>query len=180
MTHWEFTLIVDGPDIQGDNGLLDALFEAGCDDALVGRTNCVQYLAFTREAACLEDAVLSAVADIESVSPLQVTRLIDSDLVSMSEIAERTGRTRESIRLLVNGERGPGGFPVPATDPRRPHRVWRWSEVENWMQTALGGEPQPDQDDDLLVALAAALAVRHHFRRLDPIQQERVRSLFAA
>ena len=180
MRHWEFTLIVDGPDIQGDNGLLDALFEAGCDDALVGRTNCVQYLAFAREAACLEDAVLSAVADIESVSPLQVTRLIDSDLVAMSEIAERTGRTRESIRLLVNGERGPGGFPIPATDPRRPHRVWRWSEVENWMQTALGGEPQPDQEDDLLVALAAALAARHHYRRLDPIQQERVRSLFAA
>ena len=180
MSAWEFTLIVDGPDIQGNNDLLDALFEAGCDDALVGRTNCVQYLAFTREAACLEDAVLSAVADIERVSPLQVTRLIDSDLVSMSEIAERSGRTRESVRLLVNGERGPGGFPISATDPRRPHRVWRWSEVETWLRTVLGDEPQPDEEDDLLSALAAAIAARHHCRQLDPSQRERVRSLFAA
>ena len=31
-----FTLMVDGPDVQ-DEALIDALFKAGCDDALVGR-----------------------------------------------------------------------------------------------------------------------------------------------
>ena len=179
MQHWEFTLIVDGPDIQGDD-IINALFEAGCGDSLVGSTNGVQYLAFDREADSLDDAVLSAVADVESVPDVHVVRLIDSDLVSMSEIAERTGRTRESIRLLVSGERGPGGFPIPANDPRRPHRVWHWSEVERWMQAAFGEAQAASPDEDLLAALAASLAARHYCRRLDPRQQARVRSLFAA
>ena len=53
-----FTLIVDGPDVQ-DEASIDALFEAGCDDALVGRAEGIQYVEFDREAARLDDAVLS-------------------------------------------------------------------------------------------------------------------------
>ena len=70
MPAFTFTLIVEGPDLQAD-ATIDALFEAGCDDALVGRSEGVQYLDFDREAGCLEEAVLSAVADIESVDGLE-------------------------------------------------------------------------------------------------------------
>ena len=97
-----------------------ALLEAGCDDALVGSSGGIQYFDFDREAESLEEAALSAVADIESVVGLKVVRLADAGLVSMADIAEHTGRTRGSVRLLVAGERGPGGFPPPATDPPRP------------------------------------------------------------
>ena len=179
MRSWAFTLIVEGEDLQSDE-TFDALFEAGCDDALVGRTNGVQYMDFDRDALTLADAVLSAVNAVESVPGVRVVRLDDVDLVSMSEIAERTGRTRESIRLFVSGERGPGGFPLPANDPKRPHRVWRWSEVERWMQESSGKTQTTDSEEDLRSALAAAIAARHHCRRLDPSQRERVRSLFAA
>ena len=181
MTTWEFTLIVDGPDIQEDNDLLDALFEAGCDDTLVGRTNEIQYIDFDREAQSLADAVLSAVNDVESVPGLAVVRLEDGDLVSMAEIAERTGRTRESVRLLVAGERGPGDFPLPVNDPKHPNRLWRWSEVNRWMRNVLSNEDvQRSSDEIMLSALAATIAARHHCRQLDPSQRERVRSLFAA
>ena len=179
MQNWSFTLIIEGGDLQSDE-TFNALFEAGCDDALVARTNGVQFMDFDRDAETLADAVLSAVSAVESVAGLEVVRLVDSDLVSMSEIAERTGRTRESVRLLVSGARGRGGFPAPANDPRRPHRVWRWSEVDRWMRDTFGYEPQQGTDEDLLAALAAGLAARHYFRRLDPQQRERVRSLFAA
>ena len=180
MRIWEFTLIIEGVDAQGSE-TLDALFEAGCDDALVGRTNDIQHIDFSREAQSLTDAVLSAVSDVESVSGLAVVQLEDGDLVSMAEIAERTGRTRESVRLLVAGERGPGGFPSPVSDVQRPNRLWRWTEVERWMQNAFGdGDAQPSNDEIMLSALAAAIAARHHCRRLDPSQRERVRSLFAA
>lgn len=104
-----FTLIVDGPDVQ-EEALVDALFEAGCDDALVGRSEGIQYIEFEREATDLEDAMLSAVADVERVPGVKVARVADAGLVSMAEIAARTGRTREGVRLLVNGSRGPGGF----------------------------------------------------------------------
>ena len=180
MSNWSFTLIVEGEDLQSDE-TFNALFEAGCDDALVGRTSGVQYMDFDRDAETLADAVLSAVADVESVPGLQVVRLEDSDLVSMAEIAERTGRTRESIRLLVNGERGPGNFPLPVNDPKRPNRLWRWFEVGRWMRDAFNVQETPPRKDEItLAALAAAIAARHHCRQLDPSQRERVRSLFAA
>ena len=117
-TH-SFTLVVEGPDLQSDE-VIDALFDAGCDDALVGRADGVQYLDFDREADSLEDAVLSAVAGVEQVDGVEVVRIADAGLVSMADIAARTGRTRESIRLLISGERGQGGFPAPSHRPARP------------------------------------------------------------
>ena len=86
MRSWSFTLIVEGKDLQSEE-TFDALFEAGCDDALVGRTNGVQYMDFDREALTLADAVLSAVNAIESVPGVRVVRLDDAGLVSMSETA---------------------------------------------------------------------------------------------
>lgn len=106
-----FTLIVDGPDVQED-ALIEALFDAGCDDALVGRSEGIQYVDFDREATELDDAVLSAVADVEKIpGVVGVARIADAGLVSMADIATRTGRIREGVRLLVNGARGPDGFP---------------------------------------------------------------------
>jgi len=42
-----------------------------------------------------------------------VVRVEPDDLVSAAEIARRVGRSRESIRQLGGGLRGPGGFPAP-------------------------------------------------------------------
>ena len=114
MPNYQFTLIIEGPDLQAD-AIIDALFEAGCDNALVGRTDGVQYLDFDRNAPSLEDAILSAVVDVERIDAAEVVRLADAGLVSMADIATRMGRTRESVRLLIAGERGPGGFPLPVS-----------------------------------------------------------------
>ena len=59
MTVHRFMLIVEGPNLQ-DEGHVDALFEAGCDDATVGRVGATQYLDFDREAETLADAVFEA------------------------------------------------------------------------------------------------------------------------
>lgn len=77
MTIWHFTLIVDGPDVQSGT-TVDALYEAGCDDALIGRADGVQYVEFDREAAGLAEAVLSAVADVERVDGVKVVRTADA------------------------------------------------------------------------------------------------------
>ena len=78
MPTYQFTLIVEGPDPQGGERL-DALYESGCDDALVGRGHGAQYLDFDREAASLEDAILSAVADVERVEGARVVRCDGDD-----------------------------------------------------------------------------------------------------
>ena len=72
-TH-HFTLIVDGADLQ-DESVVNSLFESGCDDAQVGCTDGVQFIDFNRDAASLDAAVLSAVADAERVDGIRVLRV---------------------------------------------------------------------------------------------------------
>jgi len=178
MTTHQFTLIVEGPDLQTD-ALMDALHEASCDDTLIGRVDGVQYLDFDREASTLEEAVLSAVSDVERVEGVEVIRLADAGLVSMVDIAARTGRSRESVRLLIGGERGPGGFPPPANDPRSRYRLWRWSDVEGWL-TGQFGDDLVQPDDHILAAINAGLELRHHGRYVSHAGRRELRSLVAA
>ncbi|WP_420439509.1 hypothetical protein [Candidatus Palauibacter sp.] len=58
----------------------------------------------------LDAAILSAIAHAESVEGLRVVRVDDLDLLSMSEIATRIGRSRECVRLWVTGARDRVGF----------------------------------------------------------------------
>lgn len=175
MAIFEFTLVVEGPDVHGDK-TVNALFEAGCDDALVRSSEGIQYLDFDREAESLEEAVLSAVAEIESVDGLKVVRLADAGLLSMADIAARTGRTRESVRLLVAGERGPGGFPPPVTDPRARYRLWRATEVERWMRTVANDEYEA-HEDHVRVAINASLELRHHSSHMPDDRKSNVLAL---
>ena len=78
MQRFTFTLSVEGRDLQAGE-VVDALFDAGCEDALVGSSEGVQFLDFDREAGSLGEAVLSAVADVESVEDLAVKRLSGVD-----------------------------------------------------------------------------------------------------
>ena len=178
MSTYQFVLIVEGPDLQSE-ATFSALFESGCDDALVGRTDGVQYLDFDREAPSPEVAILSAIADVERVPGVEVIRLADGGLASMADIAARTGRTRESIRLLVTSERGPGGFPAPVTDPGARYRLWRWSEVRRWFGTNYG-EPDQGKDqryDQVAAAINAGLELRHYCRYVLPEQRVRLSQL---
>ena len=78
----------------------------------------------------------------------------------MADIAARAGRPRESVRLLVTGERGPGGFPPPVNDPRSRYRLWRSSEVQLWFEKSLSEGPSRP-DDQVLAAIDAGLELRH-------------------
>ena len=87
-TH-HFTLIVDGADLQ-DESVVNSLFESGCDDALVGSTDGVQFIDFDRDAASLKAAVQSAVVDAERVEGIRVLRVANAGLTAMEDIAART------------------------------------------------------------------------------------------
>ena len=106
-----FTLIVDGPDLQ-DDAIIDRLFEAGCDDAAVGRIDGIQYVDFDREAASLDDAVLSAVTVVEHVDGVSVVRVADAGLVSTSDNQRQPGTSSPSGRVGSHQ-------PAPAVCDRR-------------------------------------------------------------
>src|SRR5437762_1349528 len=94
---WTFTIILDGvPELTDE--VADALYEAGCDDALVGSRDGVVFLDFDREANSFQDAVVSAMTAVESAGiGARVIRIEPDELVTMAEIARRTRRSRESI-----------------------------------------------------------------------------------
>ena len=174
-TH-HFTLIVDGADLQ-DEAVVDSLFESGCDDGLVGSVDDTQFIDFDREAPSLGDAVLSAVADIERTDGVQVIRMAGVGLVSIAGIAARTGRSRDGVRLLIAGMRGPGHFPPPVTDPRARYRLWRWSDVERWFRCELGADPRGVRDDHVLSAINACLELRQQRHWLDAGKRNRLQEL---
>jgi hypothetical protein len=129
---YDFTLILIGlEDMNAE--IADKLYEAGCDDALVGFSNGVMIASFDREGDSFEEAVLSAMNDIRGAD-VGVTgfRLDSRDLVTLADIGRRIGKTRQSISLYALGRRGPGGFPVPEVNSKDP--LYSWANVAGWLR----------------------------------------------
>ncbi len=91
-----------------------------------------------------------------------VVHVDPDELVWASEIAARTGRSRQSIDQLVKGQRGPGGFPPPTSHATR-NPLWRWSEVERWFAAYEGRQPRTDRSS-LIGAINGALQARQGLR----------------
>ena len=124
----------------------DALYDAGLDDAGLVDGNGGAHLMVTREAASLDDAILSVVANIKAAG-FTPTGITNEDLVTLPDIARRTGRTRESVRLLVAGKRGPGKFPGQIAND-----LYSWAQVRNWFAAYEGAQPAYGTEEDTLAA----------------------------
>lgn len=122
MSVYDFVLIVDGLDLTKDDDL-DRLFEAGLDDATPSVTDTVQYLDVTRDAGSSGQALSAALRQAGGAGAI-VRHVLEvgedgeprPGLVSLADIARRTGWTREYIRLLASVKRGPSDFPSPHRD----------------------------------------------------------------
>lgn len=169
MTEWTFRLTLRGIELTDEQ--LDALYEAGCDDGSfsVEPGGTVVGL-FDREAPTEQDAVISAIVDLEQAGiGARVLRVeADDDWLTASEIAARVGRSRQSIALLARGERGPGDFPTAVARRRSSNPLWSWSEVEAWFARydpdALSA-PKPRLSPDFLAEVNDRLDLRerlHH------------------
>jgi len=162
-----FTLFFSDADVLDDEQL-DALYEAGCDDALFGVRDGAQYGAFDREANSFSEALASAIGDVTSAVPgLQVVRIEPDELVTMAAIAKRSGLSREYIRLLSTNERGPGGFPAPVTYADHKTRLWHWPDIAHWLTCHQKAKVEVDAHAaDLVAAMNAAFDLREHARHL--------------
>ena len=145
MTVFSFTLIIRDSGDRDLNELSNTVFEAGCDDALVGCSNGVWYVDFDREAETMADALGSAIVALQGAG-VAVHSIDPSDLVTLSEMSRRLGRSRESVRLLVAGDRGPGGFPAPLSGGKSGRRMWSWTECLAWMLSYMGESDAVKQD----------------------------------
>lgn len=132
-----FTLLLAGPD-PNEPANLDRLFEIGCDDAVFGSRDGVFVAEFQREATSFSLALQNAIVDVESAVPgLRVIRVEPEELVTASEVAERTQRSRESIRQLSKGMRGSGDFPKPVAWLSDRQKLWNWAEVCEFFESTI-------------------------------------------
>jgi len=131
MDEYEFDLVLSSLSHE-DETLEDRLYEAGCDDATLCFRNSVAYLDFTRESDSLIKAITSAIIDAENAG-VTIARVMPDNIVSASDISRRIDRSRESIRTLIEGKRGPGGFPAPISGMTNKSLLWSWVDVTKWL-----------------------------------------------
>jgi hypothetical protein len=132
-TEYDFALVLSGID-GATTTAADALFAAGCDDATVSVRSGRTYVTFSRCAASIKDAILSAIRDVRKADiGAEILRVDECNLVTQAEIAKKSGRSRQQIHQYILGIRGPGGFPPPVCNICDEHPLWYWCEVSYWL-----------------------------------------------
>lgn len=175
MTEHTFTIRFLAPGRTLDDLSID-LYDRIDDASLMGPDEDGSFLyEFDRRAPSLPDALTMVLSELTSALPeATVLRVHEYDLASMGDIAARAERTPESVRLLVNGRRGPGGFPPAAGDLGGRMKVWRLADVAQWFEETLG-EPLPETSDSaFLQAFNDALEIRRLAGRLGKRQRQAV------
>ena len=108
---------------------VERLLAEGCDDALIGlgRPGRIA-LDFTREASSADDAILSALANVQRAIP--EAKLVEAipDLVGLTDIANLLGFSRQYMRKLAV-KKG-AGFPLPVHEGKP--AIWHLSTVLSW------------------------------------------------
>lgn len=119
----------------------------------------VAKLGFARRAPDFTSAVCDMLGKLAEVGA-RASRIESDDFVSLTKIARLLGRSREGVRLLIAGRRGPGSFPAPEYDSHQELlRFWRWPDVERWFAAYEKRAPRLEDHSDELAAINAALAL---------------------
>jgi hypothetical protein len=110
---------------------VDRLYEAGCDDALVGigRRGSIG-LMFTREATSASDAVHSAIRDVKKAIPNAMLTEATPDFVGATDVADLVGCSRQNMRKLMLNCREGAPVPVHEGTPS----VWHLAHVLRWLR----------------------------------------------
>lgn len=149
--------------------VVDALYEAGWDDATVSfdpETGGAGIAAFDREAGSAVEAVASAIRQGRTAG-VEV-RGISEDLVTLSEIAERAGRTLATADHWAAGRRGPGNFPEPRVHRARAS-LYSWAQVTSWLhEHRLAEVSLADVETARVCQIADTLVKAHRLKRQLP------------
>ena len=155
------------PGAESPDALIDALFEAGCDDATIGvGMHGMIGLDFTRAASSAEDAIRSAERDVSRAIPGAKLVQVGPDLVGLTDMARIFGFTRQNMRKYAVGmTAGKAAFPIP-THMGEPS-LWHLAEIVAWLRENTSLQPA---DEVLEVAkAAAALNFETECRRIERI-----------
>ncbi|TBR38893.1 MULTISPECIES: helix-turn-helix transcriptional regulator [Dyella] len=131
MNSYEFTLKFQLPHEAADpESWIEALADAGCDDALVGVGQQGRIaLDFARDAESAFVAVSSAVRDVQKAIPNAHLVEASPDFVGLTDVAEMAGFSRQNMRKLMTGH--VATFPVPVHEGNP--SLWHLAPVLAWL-----------------------------------------------
>ena len=156
MNEYSFTILLDRAPTDAE---ADALYDAGLDGNVIQGNGSGSFMV-TQPAQTLDEAILTVIDCLREFG-LNPVGIENDDLVNIADIARRTGRTHESVRLLAAGKRGPGGFPAPVSGD-----LYSWEQVRRWFADYEGASPAYDTEDATLAC--ADLFLRAKVLRPDP------------
>lgn len=130
MKTFEFTIISTGLDPHSDD-FEGRFYAAGCDDAAVSFQKGHILVDFAREAASLEDAIVSAIENVQATGAI-VEHVEPDPLVSLSDMAARSNMSRAAMTNYFKGDRGTG-FPAPKARVTTDSPLWDWADVSLWL-----------------------------------------------
>lgn len=169
---WEFVVRFRLPPEGADPKVwLDALFEAGCDDATVGvgKAGAIA-LDFSRDAPSAEEGVHSAITDVQKAIPGAVLTEISPDLVNLAELADIVGCSRQNVRKYAAGEIKAVAVPFPQPVHTGSPSLWRLAEVLAWLDR--NTEIHPNRQIQELARAVSRLNLQ--------VQQQRLQDSIAA
>ena len=132
MREYEFTLRFDISQVAaGIDDCVEFLGAGGCDDALIGIGIPGRLaLMFARESASAEDAVMTALRDVESALPDAILVEATPDFVGITEVAEIVGKTRQNIRKLLLSCSAEAPLPIHEGSSA----IWHLAPVLEWLR----------------------------------------------
>lgn len=131
MSEYEFTLKFRLPVTDADpEQFIDALAEAGCDDATVGIGQQGRIaLDFTREADSAMEAVVSAVQAVKGAIPGAELIEASPDFVGLTDVAYFVGCSRQNMRKLMVTHMAT----FPAAVHEGSQAIWHLRPLLDWL-----------------------------------------------
>lgn len=140
-----------------DFSTADALNE-GPADVIVGSIDGLGYVEIILRASTLPRAIVDALRHLHDRAPHLTPCRLEQELAGTTELSNRLGIARETVRLWATGQRHKIGFPSPAHHVDG-HRIWDWGEVQAWAREhgqRVEAEHYPDADTAAIVNGALA------------------------
>ncbi|MFS2294496.1 MAG: hypothetical protein FWJ90_17675 [Actinomadura sp.] len=117
----------------------------------------------------LAAAIMEVVEHVEASAPgVHVLQVEADPLLTIRDIAERVGRSLDSVRHAITGSRGAAGFPSSEMSSAG-HRLWRWSKVAAWYGVE---DPQLVEAKPTVQAINGWLALRDVVPDVAPAPEE--------
>ena len=130
MKKFEFSIVASGLDPEAED-FEQRFYDAGCDDAAIAFQKGHIIVDFTREAKSISEAIVTAVQNVQAAGA-RVDRIEPDPLVSLSDIAARTGMTRAAMTQYSKGQRAKN-FPAPVARVTSDSPLWDWATVAKWL-----------------------------------------------